>query len=91
MRQRSNLGRHMHAQVGEPAAAAALQAGLRPRALSRPELLRFAKRTQAYLEARNAILLQWTAAPTAFLTADACVGGCFCQNPSHRPNAVFEV
>lgn len=61
-------------KVGEPAAAAALQAGLRPRALSRPELLQFARRTQVYLEARNAILLAWAANPATFLTADACVG-----------------
>jgi hypothetical protein len=63
--------------VGEPAAAAALTAGLRPRALSKAELRRFAQRTQPYLEARNAILLKWAADPTAYLTAQACIGGTF--------------
>ena len=61
-------------QVGEPAAAAALTAGLRPRALSKAELRRFAQRTQPYLEARNAILLKWAANPTEYLTAEACIG-----------------
>jgi hypothetical protein len=61
-------------QVGEPAAAAALTAGLRPRALSKAELRRFAQRTQPYLEARNAILLKWAANPAAYLTAEACIG-----------------
>lgn len=70
----TSLGPCRGSQVGEPAAAAALTAGLRPRALSKAELRRFAQRTQLYLEARNAILLKWAANPKVYLTEEACIG-----------------
>ncbi len=63
-----------HAQIGEPAAEAALEAGLKPRTLLKHEYAKFGARTAAYLEARNSILQHWAAEKTKFLTLEACIG-----------------
>ena len=70
----SRLHQSGHPQIGEPAAEAALEAGLKPRTLLKHEYAKFGARTAAYLEARNSILQQWAAEKTKFLTLEACIG-----------------
>lgn len=61
-------------QIGDPAAEAALEAGLKPRTLLKHEYAKFGARTASYLEARNSILQQWAADKTKLLTVEACIG-----------------
>ncbi len=58
----------------DPAAGAAIAAGLRPRGLTKAELLRFRGRTKEYLEARNRVLVQWASNPSHVLDVDSCAG-----------------
>ena len=63
-------------EQADPAAEAAVAAGLRPRGLTKAELLHFRGRNKEYLEARNRILVQWASDPVRVLDADACAGVC---------------
>lgn len=52
---------------------ATIDAGLRPKVLTKPELLRFKSNTNEYLDARNHILVQWYKDQTRFLTLEECI------------------
>ena len=60
----------------DPAAGAAIAAGLRPRGLTKAELLQFRGRNKEYLEARNRVLVQWASDPTRILDKESCAGRC---------------
>jgi len=52
---------------------ATIDAGLRPKVLTKPELLRFKSNTNEYLDARNHILVQWYKDQIRFLTLEECI------------------
>jgi monoamine oxidase len=52
---------------------ATIDAGLRPKVLTKPELLRFKSNTNEYLDARNHILVQWYKDQMRFLTLEECI------------------
>lgn len=61
-------------ELADPAAEAAVAAGLRPRGLTKAELLHFRGRNKEYIEARNRVLVQWASNPVRVLDAEACAG-----------------
>ncbi len=80
---RTRIGRSRIKQIdvekedlSHPAARATIAAGMRPRVLTKSEMLVHAFRTATgeYLEARNLILLKWDSDVTHFLSEQECVG-----------------
>lgn len=71
-RKRQSLG-HQEDTHLDTAVEATVEAGLRPRVLTKTELARFKSNTNEYFEARDFVLVQWQRDQTHFLTAQECL------------------